>query len=153
MQPPTPAGRPSRARPRGADGQRMAADAARERPRFTSRAAVLIVVVCAIALSLAYPVREYIAQLHQIDELRTQQAAITAQLRELKAERTALSSTAYIEKQAENRLQMCFPAQTCYAIIGGTKPAARTAAAHPVVTPWYERLWTSVGEANKASAP
>ena len=30
--------------------------------RLTSRAAVLAVVVCAIALSLAYPVREYIAQ-------------------------------------------------------------------------------------------
>ena len=28
-----------------------------ERARFTSRAAVLAVVVCAIALSLAYPVR------------------------------------------------------------------------------------------------
>ena len=30
----------------------------RERARFTSRAAVLVVVVCAIALSLAYPVRD-----------------------------------------------------------------------------------------------
>jgi len=153
MRPPTQAGWPSRARPRGADGQQMAADAARERPRFTSRAAVLIVVVCAIALSLAYPVREYIAQLHQIDELRTQQSAIAAQLRELKAERTALGSKAYIEQQAEDRLQMCFPSQTCYAVIGGTRPAAKVAAARPVVTPWYERLWTSVGEANKASAP
>jgi cell division protein FtsL len=131
----------------------MAVEAARERPRFTSRAAVLIVVVCAIALSLAYPVREYIAQLHQIDQLRTQQAAIAAQLRELKAERAALGRMSYIEQQAQDRLQMCFPDQTCYAVIGGTRPAAPVAAARPVVTPWFERLWTSVGEANKASAP
>jgi cell division protein FtsB len=131
----------------------MTADAARERPRFTSRAAVLIVVVCAIALSLAYPVREYIAQLHQIDQLRTQQAAIAAQLRELKEQRAKLGSKAYIEQQAQDRLQMCFPSQTCYAIIPGTRPAAKAAAGHPVITPWYERLWTSVGQANKASAP
>ena len=31
-----------------------------DRVRLTSRAAVLAVVICAIALSLAYPVREYI---------------------------------------------------------------------------------------------
>ncbi|HMG65056.1 MAG TPA: septum formation initiator family protein [Streptosporangiaceae bacterium] len=131
----------------------MAGDAARERPRFTSRAAVLIVVVCAIALSLAYPVREYIAQLHQIEQLRTQQQAIAAQLRQLKAQRDELGSKAYIEQQAQGRLQMCFPSQTCYAIIPGTRPAARATAGHKVVTPWYARLWTSVGEADKASAP
>jgi cell division protein FtsB len=131
----------------------MAGDAARERPRFTSRAAVLIVVVCAIALSLAYPVREYIAQLHQIEQLRTQRAAIAAQVRQLQAQRDELGSQAYIEQQAEGRLQMCYPSQTCYAIIPGTRPAAKAAAGHRVITPWYERLWTSVGEANKASAP
>ena len=37
--------------------------------RFTSRAALLAVVICAIALSLAYPVREYMAQRLQIDQL------------------------------------------------------------------------------------
>jgi cell division protein FtsB len=126
---------------------------ARERPRFTSRAAVLVVVVCAIALSLAYPVREYIGQLHQIDQLRTQQAAIAAQLSQLKAQRGELGSTAYVEQQARDRLHMCFPAQTCYAIITGTKPAARAAASHPVATPWYQRLWASVGQADQAAAP
>ena len=70
----------------------MAVDAARERPRFTSRAAVLIVVVCAIALSLAYPVREYIAQLHQIGELRAQQAQLAQQLARLQATKAALGS-------------------------------------------------------------
>ena len=42
---PTPAAQPAAAQPP-------------ERARFTSRAAVLAVVLCAIALSLAYPVRE-----------------------------------------------------------------------------------------------
>jgi cell division protein FtsL len=127
--------------------------AARARPRFTSRAAVLVVVVCAIALSLAYPVREYLAQLRQIDQLQAQQAQLTAQLRQLKAERRELASPAYVEQQARDRLHMCLPSQTCYVIISGTRPAVRTAAAsRGTVTPWYERLWSSVRQAGKASS-
>ncbi len=48
-----------------------------------------------------------------------------------------LSSPAYVEQQARDRLHMCLPAQTCYVIIGGTKRTARAAAGHEVVTPWY----------------
>ncbi|MGH3276251.1 MAG: FtsB family cell division protein [Streptosporangiaceae bacterium] len=128
-------------------------EAAGDRPRFTSRAAVLIVVICAIALSLAYPVREYISQLHQIDQLRTQRTAIAARVRQLKAERTDLSSPAYVEQQARDRLQMCFPAQTCYVITDGTQPAAPARSRRPAARPWYEKLWSSVGQAGKASAP
>jgi len=40
--------------------------------RLTSRAAVLAVVICAIVLSLAYPVREFMAQRQQIDQLVAQ---------------------------------------------------------------------------------
>ena len=58
----------------------------RDRPRFTSRAAVLAVVLCAIALSLAYPVREYIGQRRQIDQLTAQRATAEAAVRRLQAE-------------------------------------------------------------------
>jgi cell division protein FtsB len=124
----------------------------RPRPRFTSRAAVLVVVVCAIALSLAYPVREYIAQLRQISQLQAQQAQIVAQVRQLKAERSELASPGYVEQQAENRLHMCMPTETCYVNINGNKPSARTASSRAVVTPWYERLWSSVHQADKVSS-
>jgi cell division protein FtsL len=121
------------------------------RPRFTSRAAVLVVVVCAIALSLAYPVREYLAQLRQISQLQAQQAQISAQLRQLQAEHRRLSSPAYVEQQARDRLHMCLPAHTCYVIIDGTKRTAKATAGHTVVTPWYERLWSSVRVADQTS--
>jgi len=134
-------------RPDSAGDSRLAS----ARPRFTSRAAVLVVVVCAIALSLAYPVREYLAQLRQISALQAQEAQISAQLRQLRAEHHRLSSPAYVEQQARDRLHMCLPAQTCYVIIDGTKRTARAATSHVVVTPWYERLWTSVRAADKDS--
>jgi cell division protein FtsL len=123
-----------------------------DRVRLTSRAAVLAVVICAIALSLAYPVREYIAQRRQISQLETQRQAIVAKLGRLEQEHQELSSNAYVEQQAESRLHMCLPSQTCYVIINRQPPPGKAAAAPAVAAPWYERLWTSVQQADKASA-
>jgi cell division protein FtsL len=123
----------------------------RDRPRFTSRAAVLAVVLCAIALSLAYPVREYIGQRRQIDQLTAQRATAEAAVRRLQAEDKKLTSPAYVEQQARDRLHMCLPKQTCYVVIPGKKPPAAVAPAPAHVTPWYEKLWGSVRAANQAT--
>jgi cell division protein FtsB len=125
----------------------------RDRPRFTSRAAVLAVVLCAIALSLAYPVREYIGQRRQIDQLTAQRATAEAAVRRLAAEDRKLTSPAYVEQQARDRLHMCMPKQTCYVVIPGKKPPAAAAPAPAHVTPWYEKLWGSVRAANQATSP
>jgi len=139
---------PGPAQPGGQPGAQPA-----ERSRFTSRAAVLAVVLCAIALSLAYPVREYIAQRRQIDQLQAQSAQTAAQLARLQAEAARLDDPAYIEQQARDRLHYCMPRQTCYVIIGG-QPASNAgkAAAAVAGTPWYERLWSSVQQADKQPA-
>jgi cell division protein FtsB len=125
----------------------------RDRPRFTSRAAVLAVVLCAIALSLAYPVREYIGQRRQIDQLTAQRATAEAAVRRLQAEDKKLTSPAYVEQQARDRLHMCMPGQTCYVVIPGKKPPVAVAPAPAPVTPWYEKLWGSVRAANQATSP
>ena len=124
----------------------------RDRPRFTSRAAVLAVVLCAIALSLAYPVREYIGQRRQIDQLTAQRATAEAAVRRLQAEDRKLTSPAYVEQQARDRLHMCMPDQTCYVVIPGKKPPVAVAPAPAPVTPWYEKLWGSVRAANQATS-
>ncbi len=122
-----------------------------ERARFTSRAAVLAVVVCAIALSLAYPVREYIAQKRQIDQLQAQSAATTAELARLRAEAARLNDPSYIEQQATDRLHMCLPGASCYVIIGGHPSARASAVDAAASTPWYERLWHSVRQADQGN--
>ncbi len=110
---------------------------------------MLVIVLCAIALSLAYPVREYIAERRQIDQLQAQNAAIAAQVRYLESEQRALTSPGRIEQEARDSLHMCFPDQTCYEVISPAKPHAGT----PVrlaSTPWYGRLWESVRKADGA---
>jgi cell division protein FtsL len=123
-----------------------------DRSRLTSRAAVLAVVLCAIALSLAYPVREYIAQRRQIDQLEAQRQAIAIELGRLEQEQKLLTSNAYVEQQAQDKLHMCPPAAKCYVIINRPPPPGKAAVAHVSGTPWYERLWGSVRQADKGPA-
>lgn len=121
-----------------------------DRTRFTSRAAVLAVVICAIALSLAYPVREYIAQRRQIDQLQAQRSLLLGQLQQLERQQQRLNDPAYIEQLARNRLHMCLRTETCYVVIGvpGHRGQAVTAASP---SPWYEKLWQSVRQADRSS--
>ena len=121
-----------------------------DRARLTSRAAVLAVVICAIALSLAYPVREYIAQRRQIDQLQAQRQMLNGQLASLQHQQQRLGDPAYIEQLARNKLHMCLRGETCYIVIGG-QTADSGAASAASLTPWYERLWKSVQEANRGS--
>lgn len=119
------------------------------RSHFTGRAAILAVVLCAIALSLAYPVREYIAQRRQIDQLLAQRSQVALQLKRLEQERKRLKEPAYIERRARDLLHMCFPGQTCYVVINPSSGGRKAPAAPRDQVPWYARLWSSVQEANE----
>ena len=123
-----------------------------DRARLTSRAAVLAVVICAIALSLAYPVREYIAQRRQIDQLQAERQMLNGQLRGLQHQQQRLGDPAYVEQLARNKLHMCLRGETCYVVIGGQTARSGTASTAASLTPWYERLWQSVQEANRDSS-
>jgi cell division protein FtsL len=110
---------------------------------------MLAIVLCAIALSLAYPVREYISQRRQIDQLLAQGAQIQQQRHRLESERRLLHSPVYIAQQARDRLHMCLPTQMCYEIIGkSAKP--KDVAAGVAAAPWYAKLWSSWQQANAA---
>ncbi len=119
--------------------------------RFTSRAAVLAVVICAIALSLAYPVREYIGQRQQISQLVAQREATLAQVKSLQAEQARLSDRSYIEQLARQELDMCFPGTQCY-VVEGSQPALSGARTRPPgPAPWYSKLWQSVEQADASA--
>jgi cell division protein FtsB len=118
--------------------------------KLTGRAALLAVVMCAIALSLAYPVREYIGQRRQIDQLLNTQQSLSAQVKNLQAQQQRFSDPNYIEQQARDQLHMCLPAEKCYVIIGNNSPAPdATPKQTPTPTSWYSKLWGSVKKADQ----
>lgn len=135
--------------PGGRDDARPPSPAGPGRPRLTSRAAVLAVVVCAIALSLAYPVREYVAQRRQIDQLEAQHQIEAAQVRSLAAEQQRLADPKYIEGQARAQLNMCMPTETCYVIINGVPGGGQPRLAPARHSAWYVILWESVQQADR----
>ena len=123
------------------------------RPHFTGRAAILAVVLCAIALSLAYPIREYIAQRRQIDQLQAQRRDLATHLKDLRQQQRQLHDPAYIERQARDRLHMCFPDQKCYVIIEPEPKNRPGATGQTDGSAWYARLWKSVQQANRQPKP
>ncbi|MBB2913376.1 cell division protein FtsB [Streptosporangium becharense] len=126
-----------------------------KRPQLTGRAAVLAVVVCAIAMSLAYPIREYIAQRRQIAQLEQEKAREQAAIKVLDDRHKQLQDPGYIKRQARERLFYCDPGQKCYVVMGrppapgkGTAGAPKKAAVRP---PWYATLWDSVRAADSGT--
>src|SRR6202046_1862856 len=114
MAEPDPAPSPTSSAPPRSAGPRL-------RPtKLTGRAALLAVVMCAIALSLAYPVREYIGQRRQIDQLLATQQSLSQQVKNLQAEHNRFSDPSYIEQQARDQLHYCFPTEKCYVIVGNS---------------------------------
>lgn len=132
--------------------QAAALAAAARSTKLTGRAALLAVVICAIALSLAYPVREYIAQRQQIDQLQAEQQSVTERVKALQAENSKLSQTWYIEQQARDQLHMCFPQEQCYQVIFGQPDQASAVKPQTAANPWYAKLWKSVQEADAATS-
>jgi cell division protein FtsL len=113
---------------------------------------VLAVVICAIALSLAYPVREYMAQRQQIGQLVAQQQTMLTQVKSLQAEQAKLSDRSYIEQLARQELDMCFPGTQCY-VVEGSQPLTSGARAQPSgPSSWYAKLWQSVQQADATPA-
>jgi cell division protein FtsB len=120
------------------------------RARLTSRAAILAVVACAIALSLAYPLREYIAQRREIAQLRVQQRQAQAQVDELTRQKQRLGDESYIRREARSRLHMCDPGAKCYVVLGGDQGDGGTGGRdHAATPPWYVTLWRSVDAADR----
>jgi cell division protein FtsB len=119
--------------------------------KLTGRAALLAVVVCVIALSLAYPVREYIAQRQQVNALLTQVGTLTQQVKSLRTEASQSQQPWYVEQQARALLGLCGSGEQCYEVINGSSPfaPATVSKAKAADAPWYDQLWTSVKKADQ----
>jgi cell division protein FtsB len=122
------------------------------RGSLTSRAAVLALVLAALVMTLAFPVREFVQQRAQLASLQAlvdrQQASVTS----LQAQRDRWQDPAYVEAQARARLHFVFPGETGYVVLspGDVARARDPQLRQPELpaTPWYDTLWHSVEAAD-----
>jgi hypothetical protein len=121
-------------------------------------------VVCVLSLSLAYPLREYLSQRHDIAAL---EAAVAKQQSDLAAGRAAYArwrDPAYVRAQAKARLHMVDPGERQYIVVQSNGTTALKPAATPAASPaptlgstrsarpnqaWYGALLNSVHEADR----
>ncbi|MEJ2867434.1 septum formation initiator family protein [Actinomycetospora sp. OC33-EN08] len=110
------------------------------------RAALLAVVVCALALTVAVPLRNYVSQRHEIAAVAVQQERLDAEAAQLRAERAAMDDPAHVEALARARLGYARPGETPYRVElpgdADRAPAESDAALAPseAELPWYTRV-------------
>ena len=126
--------------------------AKRSRASLTSRAAVLALVLAALVMTLAFPVRQFVQQRAQLAALESQVAAQRASVARLQGQRNRWHDPAYVEAEARARLHYVFPGETGYVVLSPNDVAQ---ARHPQLrqpdlpqSPWFDTLLRSVRAAD-----
>jgi cell division protein FtsB len=122
--------------------------------RLTGRATVLFVVLAALALGYAYPVRVYLSQQAEIHQMEAGQEAQRKHIADLEAQVAKWQDDAYVASQARSRLYMFYPGEIPLVVLWDEAGAARDAGvtpkpAQPSPGPWYGKLWSSIEVANR----
>jgi cell division protein FtsB len=129
------------------------AAAARRRPLFTGRAALLGGLVLLLALTLAGPVRQYLAGRAELVRLAAEGRDLDQRVEDLQAQLERQADPDYVERQARERLTYVLPGDRLIVVVdgeavegdAGTLADAATAA-EPL--PWYEGLMGSLARAD-----
>ncbi|WP_245931060.1 septum formation initiator family protein [Actinokineospora auranticolor] len=119
----------------------------------TRRAAVVATVVCALALSVAVPLRNYLSQRSEVEVVEQKQAELRRQYDELVKRKERLADPEQVRAQARERLKYVMPGETPY-LVELPPGAAGTEDEHATTQPvpqqsWYENLWDSVTGAGR----
>ncbi|HEY5835401.1 FtsB family cell division protein [Streptomyces sp.] len=130
------------------------------RNRLTGRAALLALVLCALVVALAYPMRQYVAQRSDIAAQRRAAQEAREKVEQLREEKARWQDPEYVRTQAREHLHYVLPGETGYTVAGPTAPPGGTAAPRrtggneaAARRPWYDNLWDSVDHADAAAAP
>ena len=139
--------RPERRPPTPATGRR--------RPLFTGRAVVLVGLVLLLALTLAGPIRQYLAGQAELARLVAEGEQLDQRAAELQTELERQSDPAYTERQARERLSYVLPGDRLVIVVDGQAVEGdagtlAAAAEEPEPVAWYEGLMQSVADADAA---
>lgn len=123
-------------------------------PSFTGRALVLALVAAVLLVSMAVPVRAWLAQRAQIADLRTQVAEAADQVAALQVEKKRWADPSFVAAQARERLHFVLPGEIGYVAVGADAGPVEATEATAAGQPWYSTLWSAVQEADDhASVP
>ena len=124
----------------------------RNRPALTGRAVLLLVVLAALALTLAIPVRAWLSQRADIAALEADVAAAQVRVADLQQQVDDWNDPAFVIAQARSRLHFVFPGEVGYVVLGSDdRPVAANPKPEGATDPWYSLLWDSTRQADQPS--
>ena len=115
----------------------------------TRRAAMFAMVLCALALSIAVPLRTYLSQRDELRDANSESAKLREQVTALETRKAQLNDPAHVEIEARKRLHWVRPGETPYIVQLPGDENRNTESERPSGKPsanssWYEELWQSV---------
>ena len=122
------------------------------RPRFTGRAAILVLVLAVLMVSYASSMRAYLEQRNHLASLRASIADSEQNIDQLRREKRRWNDPAYVQAQARQRFGYVMPGEIGYQVIGEdgqplndesslTDPDAVAEANQPL---WWQTAWQTV---------
>ncbi|WP_090967721.1 FtsB family cell division protein [Nocardioides exalbidus] len=134
---------------------------AARRPRFTGRAAVLVLVLAVLTVSYASSLRAYLQQRSHIGDLKAQIAEREASINDLEREKKRWDDPAYVKAQARERFGYLMPGESGFEVIGtdGKPLEAQARLNDPddviktVPKAWWTGVWESVELAGNPPPP
>jgi cell division protein FtsB len=123
------------------------------RPLFTGRAVLLAGLVLLLALTLAGPMRGYLAGRAEIARLAAEGRALDQRAHALSVQLQEESSPGFQERQARTRLTYVLPGDRLVMVVDGKAVPGNTAGSPSAPTtrpkpPWYVGLLDSVSAAD-----
>jgi cell division protein FtsB len=131
------------------------------RPRFTGRAAVLVLVLAVLTVSYASSLRAYLQQRSHIGDLKAQIAQREANINDLEREKKRWDDPAYVKAQARARFGYLMPGESGFEVIGpdGEPLEAQASLNDPadviktVPKAWWSAAWESMELAGNPPPP
>ncbi|HTJ67440.1 MAG TPA: septum formation initiator family protein [Actinospica sp.] len=116
----------------------------RSRFRLTRRATILLLAVCAVVVTIAYPLQEYLAQRSQLAAIDAQNAALNSKVTGLQQQISLWSDPGYVAVQARAQLHYVLPGEEGFTLPGTTIGSEQLGMPTPAASPWYDTLWGTV---------
>ncbi len=122
----------------------------RHRHALTGRAVLLLVVLAALAVTLAIPVRAWLSQRAEIAALEADVAAAKVRVADLQQQVEDWNDPAFVIAQARSRLHFVFPGEVGYVVLGSDdRPVTTESTSEGPTDPWYTMLWESTRQADQ----
>ncbi len=106
--------------------------------------------MCALALTIAVPLRTYLSQRADLAEQEQRQVELREEVARLEQQRDRMSDPAQVEAEARRRLGYVMPGETPYVVQlpedDGRDAGSDGHAGAESSGPWYEGLWGEVTE-------